>query len=431
MDRKIDQDLDLWAQQSGRKPLIIIGARQVGKSHTVKQLGLRGFGDNYVEINFEKRNDLHLVFEQNLDVVRILSELSIAMAHNIIPGQTLLFFDEVQACPKAFSCLRYFYEEIPALHVIAAGSLLEFQLKNISFPVGRVEIKYMYPLTFMEYLGAAGQSKLAQAIQDLPHALSVTIENLIYNQLNDYFIVGGLPEVVHHYVEHKDYMQVAKIQDDLLYLYRQDYKKYTPLISTDCLQDIMDHVALHVGNQIIYSKLSDRFSNPTIKKGVEVLCTAQLLHKINNVSVTALPLAAQGKQFKLIFLDIGLLVRMSKLDLKEAILKKNLYVNYQGMLAEQFVGQQLLTHHHNGLHYWARTAPNSAAEVDYVIVDQGEIIPMEVKSGAKGTLRSLQVLFAEHPHIHLSKIYAKVKYGKDENYEFLPLYLAGVKTVAR
>ena len=151
---------------TSRKPVIIIGARQVGKSYTVRQLGQTAFNSDFVEINFEKRADLHLVFEQNLDVKRIIAELSIALDHTIIPGQTLLFFDEIQACPKALMCLRYFYEDLPALHVIAAGSLLEFQLKNISFPVGRVEMKYMYPLTFMEYLDAIGQSRITTAIKD-------------------------------------------------------------------------------------------------------------------------------------------------------------------------------------------------------------------------------------------------------------------------
>lgn len=427
MLRNIDSDLINWRKRAGRKPVIIIGARQVGKSYTVRQLGQTAFNSDFVEINFEKRADLHLVFEQNLDVKRIIAELSIALDHTIIPGQTLLFFDEIQACPKALMCLRYFYEDLPALHVIAAGSLLEFQLKNISFPVGRVEMKYMYPLTFMEYLDAIGQSRITTAIKDRANSpLGEVVENIVYQHLNDYFIVGGLPEAVNHFVLHHDYLKVTQVQDDLLYLYKQDYKKYTPIVNAECLQDIMDQVALKIGSQIMYTKLSDRYPIAKIKQGVEVLCTAQLLYKVSNVSATALPLVTQGKQFKLIYLDIGLLVRMSKIDLKEALIRKNLYVSYQGMLAEQFVGQQLLSRHHDNLHYWSRIAPNSSAELDYIIIENGEIIPIEVKSGAKGALRSLHVFLSEHPHIHRAKIYARVKYGIDEKYEFMPLYLAGV-----
>lgn len=427
MLRNIDSDLKNWSNQLNRKPLIIIGARQVGKSYTVRQLGETAFNGDFVEINFEKRTDLHLVFDQNLDVKRIISELSIVFNRTIIRGQTLLFFDEIQACPKALMCLRYFYEDLPALHVIAAGSLLEFQLKNISFPVGRVEMKYMYPLTFLEYLDAIGQSRITTAIKDRSNtALGEVVENIVYQHLNEYFIVGGLPEAVNHFVHHHDYAKVTQIQDDLLYLYKQDYKKYTPMVNAECLQDIMDQVALNIGNQIIYTKLSDRYTIPKIKQGVEVLRTAQLLYKVNNVSARALPLATQGKQFKLLYLDIGLLVRMSKIDLKEAIIKKNLYATYQGMLAEQFVGQQLLTKHHVQLYYWSRIAPNSTAEVDYIIIENGNIIPIEVKSGAKGALRSLHVFLTENPHVKQAKIYARVKHGVDEKYEFLPLYMAGV-----
>ena len=323
-----------------------------------------------MEINFEKSPNLALIFELDLNVKRIIQEIEIHF-NTEISETTLLFFDEIQNCPKAIMALRYFYEDMPQIPVIAAGSLLEFVLQNIPFPVGRVEQLEMYPMSFEEFLQAQGTEILIKKINEPIQVLSETIESKIYQELLNYFWVGGMPECVHYFVGNKNYIGVRKIQDDLFYTYTQDFAKYNPIVNKDCLMDIFNKIPASIGNQIIYSKLSERFSGPTIKKGVEVLSLAKIIKPIENVSVARLPFSVSGKQFKLQFLDIGLLLAISKVSYENLFAQKNLNVLFSGSWAEQFAAQQLVCNHSKTLKYWARTNKNSNAEVDYVI----EIMP--------------------------------------------------------
>lgn len=414
-----------WKNHSNRKPLLVNGARQVGKSWLVTTFGKQYFDGRTHVINFEKRRDLHSIFEKDLDPQRIIFELELVLNVSIKIGQDLLFFDEIQACPKALSSLRYFFEEMRDLHLIAAGSLLDFEFRNQPFPIGRIAMLDLHPMTFYEFLLAKGKDKLAELIAGPPQSLAEAVDQALLEELNEYFVIGGMPECVNSFIEDQSFEQITKIQDELLYAYVQDFNKYRPFVNVDCLQDIINNLGENIGHQVIYTKLSDRFTSPTIKKGVDVLKTARLLIQVNNASVTGLPLTASGRQFKLFFLDIGLLLRLSRLQFQESFIKKNLTASFKGMLAEQFVAQQIAATQKDPLWYWARTTPGSTSEVDLVIVRKGEIIPIEIKAGKSGSLKSMNVLLEKHPNVNLAYVFSQARYGIEDKIHFIPLYFAG------
>jgi uncharacterized protein len=420
MQRIIENSLLQWATQKLHKPLLVRGARQVGKSWSIRNLGETQFEGNFIELNLEKSPNLHGIFKENFDVNRIIQELELVLGSSIIPGKTLLFIDEIQECPEAILALRYFYEDKPALHIIAAGSLLEFVLSDISFPVGRVEQLAMYPMTFIEFLWAINKQKLAAILQEKAIMQSDIVMQEIKMALQKYFIVGGMPECVKTFTLTNSFLAVQKIQDDLLFTYQQDFNKYKPAINTDCINDVLQNCVQKVGQQIIYTKLSDRFSMPTIKKAFESLTQARLLHKVKNVSVAGLPLTASGKQFKAIFLDIGLLVKYSGINTAKELENETLLGMFKGALAEQFVGQEIIAVK-NELMYWARIEKNSAAEVDYVMEQASDIIPIEVKASAKGALRSLHLLLDTYAHIKEAYIFSEAPLGEIDKFKFIPI----------
>ena len=418
-------NLIAWKNKPTRKPLIVNGARQVGKSWLIRHFGNLHFKDKLIEINLEKSKNLHIIFQPDFDVKRIIFELNLALNSTIIPSKTLLFIDEIQACPEALGCLRYFYEEMPNLHIIVAGSLLDFEFRNQPFPVGRVEIMNLYPMTFLEFLKARNKNNLVQLLatpfDEVPDNINLYFED----DFMLYLIVGGMPECVKYFTETNDLLGVKNIQDNLLYSYEQDFKKYQPNINSDCLLDILENGTKFIGNQIIYTKLSDRFTSPTIKKGVDVLRTARLLHSVNNVSVSSLPLTSSGKQFKLFFLDVGLLLRKSNLDFQNLYIKKELSAAFQGKLSEQFVAQQLIAQTEQKTFYWARTESGASSEVDFVILTDNKILPIEVKSGKSGSLKSLHYLLDKNPTIEKAIVFTHAKRGMIDKIQFVHIYWAG------
>lgn len=423
MERKIEISLAAWKNGKNRKPLIFSGARQIGKSYTIRAFGNKYF-ENVIEINFEKQREIHAVFEYNLDAVRIVNDLEILLGVDINSSKNLLFFDEIQSCPLAFQSLRYFYEDCSHIPVIAAGSLLDFEFRNISFPVGRVEFLNMYPMNFEEFLIAANENKIWHLI-DSQSKISAIIENRIYELLDDYFFVGGMPEAVLSYISEKDFKKIQKIQGDLLYAYENDFSKYHPAVNKDCLKDILNALPKLVGTQTIYTKLSNSFSSVTVKKGVTVLSIAKLIHLVRNVSIAGLPLTTSGKQFKMIFTDIGLLTKLSGLTPADKIVKEKWSAHFKGFLAEQFVGQELLIKE-NTLHYWARTEPGANAEVDYIFTKNSDIIAVEVKAGEKGSLKSLHYLLESNPQIKEAIVFSRSHVGIHEKINFVPLYKVGL-----
>ena len=425
MFRQKISHLVTWKNNPKRKPLIVNGARQVGKSWLIRHFGETHFKGSFIEINLEKSKNLHLIFKHDFDVSRIIFELNLALNTTIDPKKTLLFIDEVQSCPEALGCLRYFFEDLPDLHIIVAGSLLDFEFRNQPFPVGRVEIMNLYPMTFYEFLHARSKHNLIQLLEKPINAIPDNINQYFYNDFLLYLIIGGMPECVQYFITTNDLLGLKKIQDDLLYSYEQDFKKYQPNINADCLLDILENSAKLIGNQVIYIKLSNRFSSPTIKKGVDVLRTARLLHSVNNVSVSGLPLTASGKQFKIFFLDVGLLLRKSNIDYQHLYLKKELSVAFKGLLSEQFVAQQLIAQTESKTFYWSRTEIGASSKIDFVILNNNKIVPIEVKSGKSGSLKSLHYLLSKNPTIEQAIVFSEAKRGTIDKIEFVPIYWAG------
>jgi len=425
MKRFIEKRLLEWKDSARRKPLIVRGARQVGKTYSIQKFG-RSLFSNLLTADLEKWRNVHGVFEGDLNPERIISELEIFLNEKITPGKSLLFFDEIQSCPRAIMALRYLYEELPELHVIAAGSLLEFSMSDISFPVGRIQFLDMYPLTFPEYLTAIGREEAANIVLSKPKAVSDSIHRLLLDELKKYCFIGGMPESVKGYVESKSLKESFLVHKELCESFRHDFSKYTPRMGTDCLDSVLTGTARHVGQQIIYTHLTDLCTHPTVKKAFYTLCKARVISKVTSASPAGLPLeaAALSKRFKAILVDIGLWQHLNGIDIAKEYPKADLLSIYQGAMAEQYVGQEILAAQNSSLYYWSRSAKGSTAEVDYLAVIDGKIIPVEVKSGPSGRLRSLHLLLDTFQNCPFGVIFSSAPFSELEKQKlkFIPLY---------
>jgi predicted AAA+ superfamily ATPase len=428
MERLFYNKLEQWKSSELRKPLIVRGARQVGKTFTIKQFGDQSFKGRIHIVDLEKHPDWKLVFEKNLEPTRIISELEILLNTKIMIGSDLLFFDEIQTSPKAIMALRYFYEEMPELHVIAAGSLLEFALKEISFPVGRVQMMNMTPMNFFEFLKATGKDKAADLLLSIPEKLPETLHNLLLDSLRQFMFVGGMPECIEVWRSTNSLTEVFENQSNLIETFRQDFSKYAPYTDKRSLNHALSMVAKNTGKQIKYTQLSDEFTGPTNKKAFELLQLAQLIHKVRMTSPASLPLAASASEsrFKAILTDMGLLQALNDFPANVEFRKNDLLAMYNGNLAEQFAGQEFISGGMDNLYYWSREARSSSAEVDYLIVKNNKIYPVEVKSGAAGKLRSMHLLLQNFPQIDQGYVLSTAPFGQlpAQKLTFLPLYYA-------
>ena len=427
MDRYISSDLKSWTHKTRRKPLLLRGARQVGKTWLVEKLAQMEF-ENYLKIDFEENAELISIFEGDLNPQKICAELELRTGIDIIAGKTLLFIDEIQICPRAIVALRYFYEKAPEIHVIAAGSLLEFVFSEISFPVGRIQSLDVYPMNFSEFLLALGFEKAAEICNNPITEVSKATHEFLIEQLRIYWLVGGMPECINEYVSTKSIKLATEVQDEICETYQMDFGKYKPKTDVNCLTTVFSGIAASVGQQVKYTGLAKDYTIPTIKKAYESLVLARLAKKVKSVSAPGIPLEAYAsdKKFKSLFLDIGLMNRVMKIDYNEALGHKNLLAIYRGQLAEQFVGQEFATATGKQLYYWARDAKNSNAEIDYLLQQDGTFIPIEVKDGPSGKLKSLH-LYRNSYDSQLAVVFHAGITGKlkDENMIFLPLYFAG------
>ncbi|MGI6393515.1 MAG: ATP-binding protein [bacterium] len=428
MKRNIENKLMEWKNSSRRKPLIIRGARQVGKTWSVKKFGNENF-DEMVVLDFEKNRRLHSFFESDLDPKRILQDIELVMKIKITPGKTLLFLDEIQSCPDAIMSLRYFYEEMPELHVIAAGSLLEFALSLISFPVGRVQYLNMFPMTFSEFLNACGNSRAFEIVNSKPEKLPETTHNSLLSELRKYFFVGGMPESVKSFVETDQILESYKVHEELIISFKNDFSKYGVHTNPQCLEEVFVNTSKNIGAQTSYSRLSNSFSHPTIKRAFDLLLKAEVMRKVSSVGLLELPLNIQSstRKFKTIMLDIGLWQKLSGVSIDHELLNSDLMNIYRGALAEQFIGMELAAATGDELLYWARESKSSNAEVDYVVTVNGKIFPIEVKSGSSGSLKSLHLALQTFPNIPKGLIFSTKEFFQipDQKLMFLPLYYIG------
>jgi len=426
--RFAQEQIAKWKTARRRKPLIIRGARQVGKTWLVDHVAARGF-DALVKVDLEKRRDLHTHFADDLDPEVIVRRLEVDSGKRIRPGSTLLFLDEVQACPRAIMALRYFYEQMPDLHVVAAGSLLEFALGEISVPVGRVQYLQLYPMTFREYLLGIGNEVAAEAAGQHPSAVDETVQRQLLQELKTYFFVGGMPESVQAYRDTSSLVESFRVQTEIIGSYRDDFAKYTPQVNHACLDAVLLNVARQIGEQIKYTRLDDGHTGPTNRRAFDLLCKARVAHKIPSCSPSGLPLGASAneKRFKAALLDIGLLQNLCRVPVDLELREQNLLDIHRGKLAEQFVAQELIANHSAELFYWSREARSSNAEVDYLTVREGRIVPIEVKSGTGGSLRSLHLMLDAYANCPEGVVLYSGPYAHrpEQRLTFMPLYYAG------
>ncbi|MBI5219919.1 MAG: ATP-binding protein [Bacteroidia bacterium] len=426
MKRLFYNELKNWMVSARRKPLIVRGARQVGKTFLIKEFGTNEF-KNFIIIDFERNPEFKKIFSDNHNPTDIIREIEILKDTRISTGETLLFLDELQECPDAILSMRYFHEEMLKLHVIGAGSLLEFAFGSVSIPVGRIQMMQMYPLNFYEFLLATGNSRLADLLTEGPAELSESIHEKFLKLLRTYFITGGMPESVKVYIETSSLKASTEVLSELVNTYRFDFSKYTPSVDKTCLDNVFSSCATGVGSQTKYSGLTNGFSNPTIKKAYHSLALAKVIIQVKSVNPPVIPFetSASDKIFKTLILDIGIMNYLSGMPVLKEYLKEDISALYRGALAEQFAGQELMasTGH---LYYWARNEKSSTAEVDYIIQKDGKVIPVEVKSADKGKFVSLGMFMdaykSKEGYVLSTRKYAVSSRGK---IKFIPLYYAG------
>ena len=401
--RIIDKYLSEWAARPAHKPILLRGARQVGKSTAVRHLGEQF--KYYVEINLEKQPDYKVLFSKDLQVKRIVSQMAAMCGTPIIPKETLLFLDEIQDCKEAIMALRFFKEDMPDLHVIAAGSLLEFVLDDIpTFGVGRIHSVYMFPMTFDEFLLANGESLLmearnqASATMPLPEPLHDKLVQL----LRTFILVGGMPESVSKWVETNDYLQCQEVQDDILTGYEADFPKYKKKIDPQLLSATLKSAAVQATHKFVYARVPGEYKTAEVKKALDILTKAGILIPVTHSDANGLPLGEERDDSirKVLLLDTGLMLRLLNMSIGDitAVTTQILtssaadMVN-KGPMAEMLAGLELLHYLspnlHHELFYWVRQAKNSTAEVDYVLPRDMQVLPFEVKAGVQGGMKSL------------------------------------------
>lgn len=429
MKRLILFHLDAWKTRSHRSPLLIRGARQVGKTWV-----LREFGKTFaacVELNLEARTELHATFRELFGKPQeLIRALSLVTGEKIIPGRTLLFLDEIQSAKEALQALRYFKEELPDLHVVAAGSLLEFAIRELGFPVGRIETLHLFPLNFEEYLAAKGREDLIQAIKDMEsRPLPSAVHEALVAETASYCMVGGMPEVLDTFLRTQDFQETQNILQKLVTTYRDDFYKYAGRSRIEHLRMVFDGCPRLIGKKFKYAELSSDYKSRELSQALELLCEAGLFYKAHHTAASGLPLKAQIKanHFKVFGVDVGLANRVLGLPLSDLFLRKKELFVHRGALAEQLAAQEWLSYTPPNeapeIFYWHREAKSSQAEVDLMVEWRGRPLPLEVKAGAKRTGKSLSLFMEEKKGVaDRAFLVSAGPYHKGEKIVSLPLY---------
>jgi predicted AAA+ superfamily ATPase len=406
MERSAEKNLLAWKESPLRKPLLIYGARQVGKTWLMKQFGTKEF-DNTVYVNLEKEIPLRTLFEQDYQPQRIIKALETYFNQDILPGKTLLIFDEIQEAKGALTALKYFNEEIAELHVIGAGSLLGIALKQqTSFPVGQVEFLNLYPMCFHEFLLATGNQKLAKLIEEKDWQVLASLRTKIIALLKSYYFVGGMPEAVLSFSQAENYSHVRKIQENILLSYEQDFAKHAPAEIIPRIRMIWNAVVSQLAKEnkkFIYGLIKEGARAKEFETALNWLENYGLIYRVNRTKKANFPLAAYSdlSAFKLYVLDVGLLGTLGNLNPQTILEKEQLFTEFKGALTEQFVLQELKATDQKQLFYWANDT--GSAEIDFIFESHNTIIPLEVKASENLQAKSLKTFALKHPEIHCYK----------------------------
>lgn len=422
MYREALEKLIAWKSSKRRKPLILEGARQVGKTWLVKEFASLYY-KNFIYINFEEQIEFRDLFKKDLNIDRILTDLEAITYLKIEAESTLIFFDEIQEAENGLTSLKYFCENAPELNIIAAGSLLGILLhQKVSFPVGKVQFLTLYPMNFLEFLHAMGEERLVEMIKEKKWDSITLLKKRYEILLKQYFFVGGMPEVVKSFAEAKDWREAREIQEEILKSYHSDFSKHIPKELLSRVEQVWNSLPTQLAKEnkkFIYGIIREGARAKDYELAIQWLEDSGLIHKVNNVTIPRLPLAAYKEQsiFKIYCNDIGLLGCMAGLDSKTIVEGHKVFIEFKGALTEQYAFQQLVQNH--SLYYWSK--PNAKQEIDFIIQQEGEILPIEVKAGENLQSKSLKQFVTENPGTTAIRL-SLSDYRKETWLTNLPLY---------
>ena len=424
MYRYAIEDLYKWKESKYRKPLIIEGARQVGKTWLMKEFGKQAY-ENTVYINFDANSQMSELFSADLNIERIMLGLELYVGHKINSENTLLIFDEIQEVPKALSSLKYFYKNAPQYHIVCAGSLLGIALHSgTSFPVGKVDFLKLYPLSYKEFLKALGNEQFVDLLEKHDYTMITSFKQTYIDALKQYYFVGGMPEAVLHFVENKDFNEVRGIQKRILNAYEQDFSKHAPNEIVPKIRTVWNSIPAQLAKEnkkFIYGLVREGARAKDYETAIMWLCDCGLVHKVSRITTPHFPLKAYEvlKAFKLFLLDVGLLSCMTGIRQNILLDGNDMFVEFKGALTEQYVMQQLATISDVSVYYY--TNDRSSAEIDFLI-DNGEtVIPVEVKAEVNLKAKSLKTYYEKYqPKISVRTSMAD--YKKEDWFVNLPLY---------
>ena len=426
MKRYTINKLIQWKNDPNKKPLIIRGARQVGKTWLMKEFGKTQYKKT-IYINFELEDLMREHFSKDLNTKRIIEGLELEHS-KIDPQNTLIILDEIQECPKALTALKYFYENNPEYQIVAAGSLLGVAIhEQVSFPVGKVDFIDLYPLSFYEFLEANGEEKFVELLQNPNNENIKTFKPKYIEWLKKYYYIGGMPEVVNNFINTNDFQKARKIQENILDAYTRDFSKHissTGKLKIDLLWESIPNQLTQEGKKFVYKKIKQGARADEFEEALSWLINCGLVYKINRISKPAMPIKAyeDTKAFKLFILDVGLLCALSKLPARTLIDGDKIFTEFNGALAEQYVCQQLKTLEDMGIAYWISKSGN--AEIDFVIQNNGYVIPVEVKANTNLQAKSLKV-YREKFEPEISIRTSLADFEINNRLYNIPLFMAG------
>ncbi len=423
MRRLAIQKLLDWKNSKARKPLIIRGARQVGKTWLMKEFG-RQYFTNIVYINFDSQRDLATLFNHDINVKRIISELEIYARQKINPNDTLLIFDEIQEAPRALTSLKYFCEDAPEYAIVAAGSLLGVAMhKGTNFPVGKVSFLDLYPMNFNEFLHATDNSQLVELLENRDWQSITNFKNLFIELLRKYYYIGGMPEVVQNYLDEQDFFLAREVQQRILDAYEQDFSKHAPIETVARIRMVWQSIPSQLAKEnrrFVFGALRKGARAKDFELAIQWLKDCGLIHQVIRIRKTAVPLPSYTDEgFKMFMLDIGLLGAMSNLDAQSLLGQNRLFSEFKGALTEQYVNQQLNSELHLKTYYWS--SKRATAEVDFLFQYGMDIYPLEVKAEENLKAKSLKVYF-ENYNPPLAIRTSMSDYRKENWLLNLPLY---------
>lgn len=413
-----------WKNSKRRKPLIIEGARQVGKTWLMKEFGKQAYADT-VYINFDSNSRMADLFSADLDTDRLIMGLELYAGRKINPENTLLIFDEVQEVPRALASLKYFYENAPQYHIVCAGSLLGIALhQGTSFPVGKVDFLKLYPLSFSEFLMATGNERFAELLKNQDYEMIASFKQTYIDALKHYYFVGGMPEAVQSFAESKDFNEVRAIQKRILAAYEQDFSKHAPNEIVPKIRMLWNSIPSQLAREnkkFIYGLVREGGRAREYETAIMWLSDCGLVHKVSRVNAAGIPLKAYEdlKAFKLFIVDVGLLGCMTGLRQRTLLDGDDLFVEFKGALTEQYVCQQLKTIEDLGVYYY--TNDRGSCEIDFVVDTGEQIVPIEVKAETNLRAKSLKT-YRERFEPELSVRTSMADYKKEDWLLNLPLY---------